>query len=94
MINRKANQLSRNGKLFWRCLWRFLAFWRSACSSVPSWRFLAFLGVLALPGGVWFPCGACCLWRVLWRSAGFWSRGAIDDRLRGLRAFLGVLGAF
>lgn len=82
--------------LFWRCLWRFLAFWRSACILVPLLCFLAFCGVLARSGGVCIsmPGGACCLWRVLWRVAGFWSRGAIDDRLRGLWAFLGVLGAF
>lgn len=63
----------------------------------------AFLTLSGLPGRsgasgrglvLRFPGGACRFWRVLWRSAGFWSRGAIDDRLRVLRAFLGLLGAF
>lgn len=66
----------------------------------------AFLGLSGLPGPSgaswrgsgslvpWFPGCACCLRRSVWRSSGFWSRGAIDDRSRGFRAFLRLLGAF
>ena len=58
---------------FWRFLWRFLAFWRSVCISVPCMRFRAFCGVLARSGVVCIsmPGGACCLWRVLWHVGGF-----------------------